>query len=187
VSSQPGGASEPPVASVTSVTSVAAERAAEPTDLRLCWTTQDDPAAAPVLADLARHYTRLYGEGAQREMARYAPREFAAPDGGFLLLLADDGPVAAGAFRRHDATTAEFKRMWTRADRRRRGLARRVLAELEAGVRARGYTSVHLTTGSRQQDAAQLYVAAGYTPRFDRALLTTAPADFRELPFSKVL
>lgn len=163
------------------------ERTAEVTDLRLCWTSLDDPAAAPALADLADLYTRLYGEIAQQEIHRYGPREFTAPDGGFLLLLADDGPVAAGAFRHYDAATAEFKRMWTRPDRRRRGLARRVLAELEAAARARGYTSVHLTTGSRQQDAAQLYVAAGYTPQFDRAMLTTAPAEFRELPFSKLL
>lgn len=162
-------------------------RPAGTTDLQVCWTALDDPAAGPVLADLARHYTRLYGDGARREMDRYDASEFSAPDGGFLLLLADDGPVAAGAFRRYDATTAEFKRMWTRADRRRRGLARRVLAELEAGAAARGYTSVHLTTGSRQQDAAQLYVAAGYTPHFDGALLTAAPAEFRELPFSKLL
>lgn len=156
--------------------------------VRSRWTTLDDPLVAPALDDLGRRYRDLYGENARHEISRYAADEFAAPDGGFLVLVDERGDaVAAGGFRRYDATTAEFKRMWTRADHRRRGLARRVLSELEDACRERGYTAVHLTTGSRQQDAAQLYAATGYTPLFERALLTTAPADFRELPFTKRL
>jgi len=166
---------------------VSAESSPVAGDLQVRWTNVDDPVAAPVLQDLSRRYTDLYGDGALREMDRYGVPDFAAPDGGLLVLVADDGAVAAGALRRYDATTAEFKRMWTREDHRRRGLARRVLAGLESEARDRGYTSVHLTTGSRQQDAAQLYVATGYTPHFDRALLTAAPEEFRELPFTKQL
>lgn len=166
---------------------MSADAAAVAGALQVRWTNVDDPVAAPVLADLSRRYTELYGDDARREMDRYGMADFAAPDGGLLVLVADDGAVAAGALRRYDATTAEFKRMWTRADHRRRGLARRVLAELESGALDRGYTSVYLTTGSRQQDAAQLYVATGYTPHFDRSLLTAAPEQFRELPFTKQL
>lgn len=77
--------------------------------------------------------------------------------------------------------------MWTRSDLRRRGLARRVLSELESAAHASGYRRIRLSTGSSQQDAAALYVAAGYTPGFPHHLLTTAPDRFRELPFSKDL
>lgn len=151
------------------------------------WTGADDPLAAPVLDDLRDTYVAPYGPGAHQELGRYAATEFRAPDGGFLLLLEGGAAVAAGAFRRRDASTAEVKRMWTRADRRRQGLARRVLAELEVEAHRRGYTGVYLTTGSSQQDAAALYLAAGYTPHFPRELLLSPPATFRELPFTKPL
>ncbi len=120
-------------------------------------------------------------------MTRYPAGEFASPDGDFLLLLEGAAAVAAGGFRRLDATTAEVKRMWTRPDRRRRGLARRMLAELEAAARDRGYDGMYLSTGSSQQDAAALYVAAGYTPLFAEQLLHAAPEQFRELGFRKTL
>ncbi len=155
--------------------------------LEVRWTTVADPLAAPVLDDLRDRYVALYGEGAHAEMSRYAAAEFAAPDGGFVLLVEDGAAVAAGAFRRRDASTAEVKRMWTRSDRRRRGLARRVLAELEDAAVRRGYSEVYLTTGSSQQDAAGLYVAAGYTPHFPLELLAAPPDTFRELPFTKRL
>lgn len=68
----------------------------------------------------------------------YPAEEFAPPGGAFLLLLEDGRPVAGGAYRRHDARTAELKRIWTHSAHRRRGLARRVLDALERDAAARG-------------------------------------------------
>lgn len=65
------------------------------------------------------------------------------------------------------------------------GLARRVLAELEAAAAAAGYRRIHLTTGPRQPEAKGLYLATGYTPLFDPAA-DPAPA-FGPLPFEKNL
>ena len=45
--------------------------------------------------------------------------------------------MAGGAFKRYDDRTAEFKRIWTRRDLRRQGLARKLLVELEAQARSR--------------------------------------------------
>ena len=71
-------------------------------------------------------------------MTRFPAEEFLPPDGEFMLLLEDGVAVAGGAFLRHaDPGTAEVKRMWTAASHRRRGLARRVLAELEQRAAAR--------------------------------------------------
>jgi len=50
---------------------------------------------------------------------------------------------------------------------RRRGLARRVLAELEDAARVAGYTAVYVSTGWRQTEAVALYLRAGYRPLFD--------------------
>lgn len=151
------------------------------------WTTMDDPAVAPVLAELHEEYVGLYGPGAQAEMTRYPTADFGAPDGGVLVLADTRGLAATAAFRRWDADTAEFKRMWVRADVRRRGLARRVLTELEQEVRRRGYRRVRLTTGSAQSGAARLYAAAGYTHHFPAELLDHPPAEFRELLFTRPL
>jgi GNAT superfamily N-acetyltransferase len=57
--------------------------------------------------------------------------------------------------------------MWTRSDRRRRGLAARVLAELEGRGAALGYAELELTTGARQPEAVALYLRHGWRPDFD--------------------
>jgi GNAT superfamily N-acetyltransferase len=137
-------------------------------------TTPLDPQARVVLRDLEREYDarygNLFGEPASVEIARYAPDAFAAPGGTFLVAELDGEVVSAGAFMTIDERTVEFKRMWTRADHRGRGLARLVLRELEREARARGYARVVLSTGPRQPEAVRLYLATGYTPLFDRSL-----------------
>jgi ribosomal protein S18 acetylase RimI-like enzyme len=46
---------------------------------------------------------------------------------------------------------------------RGRGLARRVLAELEASARAAGVARTILETGTKQPEAIALYTSSGYT------------------------
>jgi GNAT superfamily N-acetyltransferase len=152
----------------------------------------DDPLAAPLFADLAREYDARYGDlfgGAEQEMAAHPVAEFLPPSGELVLLVEDGVAVAGGAFRRHrDPGTAEVKRMWTAAAHRRRGLARRVLAELEQRAAARGYRRMYLTTGPRQPEARDLYLAAGWTPLFDPAVpRPTDLATLRAMPVAQRL
>lgn len=130
-----------------------------------------DPLVVPMLTELDHEYRTRYrhslGDIAE-EMTRGAA--FGPPDGGVVLLLEDGEPVAGGAFRRFDERTAELKRIWTHSAHRRRGLARRVLVELEHQIRALGYRRIYLTTGPRQPEAKALYLATGYTPLYDPAL-----------------
>jgi GNAT superfamily N-acetyltransferase len=158
-----------------------------------------DPLTAPLFAELSIEYDARYGDlfgGAGEELTRYPAEEFLPPDGELVLVLQDGAPVAGGAFRRHaDPGTAEVKRMWTAAPQRRRGLARRVLAELEERAAARGYARMYLTTGPRQPEAKSLYLAAGWTPLFDPAVprptdsesLRALPVDQRLYAFEKRL
>lgn len=92
--------------------------------------------------------------------------------------------MAGGAFRRYDEVTAELKRIWTHSAHRRRGLARRVLDELEREITARGYRRIYLTTGPRQPEAKGLYLATGYTPLYDPEL---PPEQIGKHPFEKEL
>jgi hypothetical protein len=59
-----------------------------------------------------------------------------------------------------------------------------VLAELEAEAVRRGYTKLYLTTGPRQPEARNLYLATGYTALFD---LDADPEEIMHLAFSKDL
>lgn len=146
--------------------------------------TVDDPLVEPLLRELTHEYTSRYGPAGQVEMTRYPADAFAEPHGLLLLLLEDGGPVAGGAYKRYDEHTAELKRMWTASAHRRRGLARRVLAELERAALAAGYRRIFLTTGPLQPEARGLYLAAGYTPLFD---VTADPVAIGPLPFEKHL
>lgn len=144
--------------------------------LRFVTTTQDDPLAAPLVAELSREYDERYGENdgipSSVELQRYPVSRFTAAEGGaFVLLLEGDEVVAGGAFMRvpGDPDAVEVKRVWTASAHRRRGFARRVMAELEREAAARGHARVDLTTGARQPEAVALYLDLGYTPLFDLA------------------
>ncbi|OUD02504.1 GNAT family N-acetyltransferase [Streptomyces swartbergensis] len=153
-----------------------------------------DPRVEPLLTELGQEYSRRYGRDAHAEIARYPDDEFTEPHGGLLLLLLERGePVAGGAFRLYDLATAELMgvppdgvwgRIWTHSARRRRGLARRVVAELEREAALRGYRRIFLTTGPRQPEARALYLATGYTPLFDTE---ADPESIGPLPFEKHL
>lgn len=146
--------------------------------------TVSDPLVEPLLRELEQEYSSRYGGDARGELNRYPAEEFAPPHGVLLLLLEDGDPVAGGAFRRYDDSTAELKRIWTASAHRRRGLARRVVAELEREAALRGYRRIHLTTGPRQPEARGLYLATGYTPLFDT---DADPETIGPLPFEKHL
>ncbi|NUT45746.1 MAG: GNAT family N-acetyltransferase [Saccharothrix sp.] len=162
-----------------------ADGSASPPDLlvarRVGW---DDPATAPLIAELTHEYVSRYGEGAHVEMTRYDPAVFAPPHGTVVLLFEGGEAVAGGAFMRRDERTAELKRIWTHSRHRRRGLARRVVAELEREAVAFGYRRAYLATGPRQPEAKALYLATGYTPLFD---VTADPLTIGPLPFEKDL
>ena len=127
-----------------------------------------DDAAAPLLEDLVVEYGTRYGLSTPNTQLTEVPvTDFEAPDGAFLVILRAGQTIAGGAIRRYDDDTAEVKRVWTHAQFRRQGLARRVLLELERAAAGLGYKRIHLTTGPRQPEARALYLAAGYLPAFD--------------------
>ena len=119
----------------------------------------DSPAGTDLLAALDADLDERYGGGTP---VAAETGEFVPPDGDFLVAYADGEPVACAGYRRYDATTAELKRMYVRPEARGQGLARRLLAELEASAGAAGYQRMWLETGVPQHEAMSLYVAAGY-------------------------
>lgn len=151
------------------------------------YTTPLDPRAKPLIDELTYEYDKRYGSyfsaaGASEEMNRYPVEAFAPPHGNFLLLQRNGETIGGGAFKHYDDRTAEFKRIWTRSDLRRQGLAVKVLVELELQAARQGYSRVYLTTGFRQPEAVGLYLKYGYTALFD---VEADPEIYKTLPFEK--
>ncbi|WP_245802107.1 GNAT family N-acetyltransferase [Corynebacterium pacaense] len=152
----------------------------------------DSRDALPMVEELDHEYTTRYADyegfdkpaDAPSEIELFPPLVFSAPYGDFLLLQRDGRTIAGGAFMYLDRKTAEIKRVWTSAAHRRQGLSRRIMAELEGAIAARGYRQIYLTTGPRQPEAKNLYLKLGYTPLFD---LNEDPEKIGALPFEKVI
>mgnify|MGYP003657076875 CR=1 FL=1 len=75
----------------------------------------------------------------------------------------NDEPVACGAIKEFDSETMEVKRMFTKPEARSKGLASRVLTELENWAVEMGYKKCVLETGKRQGEAVSLYKKRGYS------------------------
>jgi GNAT superfamily N-acetyltransferase len=138
----------------------------------LVYALPTDALAQPLIADLARDYDERYGlnDGipSSFELRRYPAEHFTPANGGAFLLLIRDGVVAAGgAYKRVSPTVSEIKRVWTRPQFRRQGLARVVMSALESAAHDAGYSVAELTTGARQPEAVALYLSLGYEPQFD--------------------
>jgi GNAT superfamily N-acetyltransferase len=163
--------------------------ALDPSALEVLLLPMHDPRVRPLLDELAVEYDSRYGDrfgrgAAAEELNRYPASEFEGPGGALLVIQERGESVAGGAFRKYNVDTAEFKRIWTHSAHRRRGLARLVLAELEALASRRGYRRVYLTTGPRQPEARRLYLTTGYEAQFD---LDQDPELIGSLAFSKNL
>lgn len=158
-----------------------------PDALRFVEVHQTDPLAAPLLDELSVEYRTRYDGAAgpeYQDLRAYPPEEFEPPHGALIIALRDGEPLAGGAFRRYDDSTAELKRIWTATNHRQRGYGRLVVAELERIAAARGYRRIYLTTGPRQPEAVALYLSAGYRPLYD---VTLPSHDVGVHPFEKDL
>ena len=119
----------------------------------------DDPEVEPLIDAVQEEYVRLYGG---RDTDEMDPALFEPPLGLFLLGRLDGAAVASGGYRVIEPGVAEIKRMYVAEGARGRGLARRMLAELERSAAAAGATRMVLNTGYLQREAIALYESSGY-------------------------
>lgn len=94
--------------------------------------------------------------------AGFKPEDVEVPRAAFVIARIDGVAVGCGALRPLDADSGEVKRMYTRREYRRQGVAQAILAELERLAVEFGYTNIKLQTGPRQLNAAALYEFVGY-------------------------
>lgn len=80
-----------------------------------------------------------------------------------VVVAYEDGlAVGCGALRGFAEGTAEVKRMFVRLENRSRGIAGKILNELESWARELNFDACVLETGYKQPEAIALYTRAGY-------------------------
>ncbi|GHB41563.1 N-acetyltransferase [Streptomyces xanthochromogenes] len=130
----------------------------------------DHPDAVRLNDEVQLEYAERYGD--EGDITPLDAAMFMPPRGLYLIAYDPEGrPVATGGWRSQDANEenyrdgdAELKRMYVVPEARGRGLARRILAALEADARAAGRTRMVLETGTKQPEAITLYTSTGYEP-----------------------
>ena len=105
-------------------------------------------------ADLNGRYGQL-----QAEYDRYNTIESIQT---VVISYVDGNPAGCGAFKPFDEETVEIKRMFVKPEHRGKGLAGRMLRELETWAKEMGFSRSVLETGKKQQEAIGLYEKHGY-------------------------
>jgi DNA-binding MarR family transcriptional regulator/GNAT superfamily N-acetyltransferase len=123
----------------------------------------DSPQARDCLGEYYAELARRFDEGFDPQAGGTARDvEMAPPDGFFFLAWLDGRPVGCGGFKRVGEREGEVKRLWTAPEARGLGVARRVMAAIEAAARAEGVTTLRLDTNRALVEAQALYRKLGY-------------------------
>lgn len=118
--------------------------------------------AARLISRLSAELAAMYPEYPDSGAGNFRPTDAAGPGSAFLIAWLGDRPVGCAAVRPMEPGVAEFKRMYVEPDVRGRGIARRLLAELEVLAGKMGYATVRLETGLRQPAAMRVVESLGY-------------------------
>ncbi len=94
--------------------------------------------------------------------------ELAKPHVRFVVASLNGQPIGCGAVKEMPEGYGEIKRVFVRPAGRGRGVARRIMTELETHLIDNGIVEARLETGIHQPEALALYEALGYarTGRF---------------------
>ena len=121
----------------------------------------EHPEARRMLAAMEAEGARAYGPFTGDRTSVVAPEELVPPRGDYVALWSGGGAVAGGGVRTLAPGVGEVKRMWVDPAWRGGGLARRLLAELEAAAGRLGLRVLRLDTAG---SLAAFYEQAGYRP-----------------------
>ncbi len=147
----------------------------------------DGPEAQALVAEAEAELRQRYGPTPAEPMPELAAEfpfrplkvgDFTPPVGAFFVAWVDGQAVGCAGLRPHLAETAEVKRVYVRDAHRQTGVARRLMAAVEATARELEYNLLVLETGDAQPEAIALYTTSGWTridsyfglPRHDQSI-----------------
>lgn len=79
-----------------------------------------------------------------------------------IVIYENNEPVGCGAIKEYEEGVVEVKRMYVLPEKRGKGIASAVLAELEQWAKELGYRKCILETGYKQPEAIRLYNKNNY-------------------------
>ena len=79
-----------------------------------------------------------------------------------VVFYENDVPLGCGAIKEFDTDSMEVKRMYTLPQNRGKGIASKILSELEKWAKELSYKKCVLETGIKQPEALALYKKNGY-------------------------
>jgi len=80
-----------------------------------------------------------------------------------VIAYENEKPLGCGAFKMHPENVVEIKRMYMAPSYRRRGIAAKILNELETWATEIHQQKCILETGKQQPEAIELYKKCGYS------------------------
>lgn len=80
-----------------------------------------------------------------------------------IVVYLENKAIACGCFKKYDKNTIELKRMFVSPEARGRGLAKKIIEELEIWAHELGFSFSVLETLYKQREAISLYQKVGYT------------------------
>ncbi|MGO4820765.1 MULTISPECIES: GNAT family N-acetyltransferase [unclassified Flavobacterium] len=79
-----------------------------------------------------------------------------------IVVYENDRAVGCGAFKHYEEQVAEIKRMYVNSEDRGKGIASKILKELESWAKEENFNSCILETGHRFPEAVALYKKNGF-------------------------
>jgi len=126
--------------------------------MKLVRTTSDNPDFEKLVVQLDAYLRVLDGD----DHEFYAQFNKTSLLKNALLVYEDTIAVGIGAYKEYDSETAEIKRMFVLPEHRNKGIASKILNELENWAKEENYKTAILETGHLQHDAIYLYQKLGY-------------------------
>ena len=84
-----------------------------------------------------------------------------------LVVYEDERAIGCGAFKLYKDEVAEIKRMFVNPEDRGKGIASKILKELESWAREENFKSCILETGQKYPEAIALYKKNGFAITFN--------------------
>lgn len=121
-------------------------------------TNSKNPDFTQLVVDLDRDLWDRYQEG-QAEYDQHNKLDYLET---VVIAYQENEPVGAACFKKFDDQSVEIKRMYVKPTKRGHGIAYAILKELENWAKELNMQATILETGTKQDEAINLYKKAGY-------------------------
>ncbi|WP_395054985.1 GNAT family N-acetyltransferase [Flavobacterium sp.] len=121
-------------------------------------TTSDNPDFEKLVVQLDAYLAIVDGE----DHAFYAQFNKSNSLKNAIVLYENEIAIGIGAYKEYDSQTVEMKRMFTLSEHRGKGIASKILSELELWAKEEKYSISILETGFLQKEAISLYQKLEY-------------------------